>query len=100
MVHVAPFTLCVWQYRENQYDSIVEIDETFIVGAEKNRHANKRTKGTQGRNVSTNALVLGFKDRETGKVRGFVVPNTKSVSLLPLIKKTIEEGSVVITTSL
>lgn len=96
MLHRLRFAFNTESFKK-EFDGITEIDETFIGGAEKNKHANKKTKGTHGRSTDTKAPVLGMKERLTGQVRAFVVKDTTSNSLMPLIKKSIKEGSIVVT---
>ncbi len=75
-------------------DGVIEVDESFIGGKEKNKHKSKRTKGTQGRSNKTKAPVLGMIQRE-GELRTQHVKDTKQSTLEPIIGKNVKSGSTV-----
>jgi transposase-like protein len=75
---------------------VVEADETFVGGKDKNRHANKK-KHIPGHGDTT--IVLGMIERG-GRPITKVVDSVKGKDLQPEIRKHVEEGTVLYTDSL
>ena len=74
----------------------VEADETFVGGKNKNRHADKKVKFSQGRSFKDKTPVLGMIQRK-GKLVTRVVKDTKAKTLKPVITQMVQEGTVLIT---
>jgi len=76
--------------------NVVEIDETFIGGKNKNRHKNKKVPNSQGRSWTDKTPVLGLLER-SGNLITKVVSNTRQNTLEPIIRVNIEKGSDIYT---
>ena len=76
------------------FSGVVEVDETYVGGAWRNKRRGERAMGTKrGRGTSKQA-VFGILCRG-GEVWAEVVPNVEAKTLLPLLSQRVELGSVV-----
>jgi len=105
---------------KTQMDGVIEIDETYVGGEDKNKHANKKS-GKRGRNNDTKTPVVGLKQREVYEIverphkviKGeivkekiikshalvscTVVKNTTAETLHPIVKSNVDTSAVIVT---
>jgi transposase-like protein len=84
---------------ERPLEGIIEADETYVGGQEKNKHFDKRTENARGRSTETKAVVFGMLERQ-GEVRTMPVENVQRDTLHALIKEHVAKGSKLMTDEL
>ncbi len=81
---------------EEILSGVVELDETYVGGKQKNKHIKRRQKGTQGRSLKTKSCVLGMLQRN-GRVKAVHIPSVMLKDIKPVIYTNVEYGSSVMT---
>jgi len=76
------------------FSGIVEIDETYLGGAWKNKRRGERAQGTKRGRGTTKQAVFGILARG-GQVWAEVVLNVEARTLLPLLQQRVQLGSTV-----
>ena len=82
-----------WKDHGPQFSGPVEVDETYIGGKEKNKHAHKKQR--LGRGGIGKSIVAGARDRATNRISAGVVQGTDAHSLQGFVaSRTAEDAKV------
>lgn len=74
-----------------KFSGMVEADETFVGGKEKNKHKSKKLNA--GRGTVGKAVVMGLLERHTGQARTKHIPDTTKGTLHAEVRANVEAGA-------
>ncbi|WEK71014.1 MAG: IS1595 family transposase [Candidatus Chryseobacterium colombiense] len=75
-------------------NGIIEIDETYVGGKNKNRHWSKRIPNSQGRSLADKSAIFGILSRESGVIT-FHAKQLPKKGLQAIIKAKVAENAIV-----
>ncbi len=82
---------------KHKMEGIVEMDETYVGGKNKNRHWNKKIRNAQGRSTKDKAIVFGMIEKETGRVITIPIKRFYKKGMQLIIRNKIKANSTIVT---
>lgn len=91
MLHRIRKCFCI--ENDNELNNTVELDETYVGGKNKNRHADKKVEHSQGRSSQDKTPVFGMVERQ-GKLNAKVVKETSCETLTSEVVKYVKDAII------